>query len=154
MKLRQKLGLGAFLCLSFFIVAVAIVRVAGFHYHGMYDDTWVILWSQLEACVAVTMVSLTAFRSFFVATASEKKRASPRQASSSRLYKKHAQSLPKERDLADLTIPSATLTGMRTMISRPLPRTLEYDEEAFLPAYKPKAGQLHYEYYQNHPSPF
>ena len=124
MKLRQKLGLAAFLCLSIFMIIIAIIRISGFIYHNAFDEGWVYLWQQIEACVSVSTISLTAFRSMFVASASRRDReASPWQRSPSsswrrRFYKKSATS-SQARELDDLSIPGATLTGVRTMIGGP-----------------------------------
>ena len=66
-KPSQKLGLGVFLCLSIGMILMAITRLSGVHsYRGSFDEIWILLWQQIEACIAVTMLSLTAFRSVFV----------------------------------------------------------------------------------------
>jgi len=44
----------------------AIVKVAGFHYQGLQDDSWNFFWVQIEASIAVMMGSVTAFRTLFV----------------------------------------------------------------------------------------
>ncbi|KAI9796329.1 MAG: hypothetical protein M1835_004320 [Candelina submexicana] len=121
-KPRQKLILGIFLCLNLFMVITASVRVSGIKSHGTFDDIWLVLWLHIEACVAVAMISLTAFRSAFVVSQSSRsqrqvaKRAwyssSVEAVKRSRAQRRHdeeaAQELPK--------IPSATLTGIRTFI--------------------------------------
>lgn len=122
-KMRQKLGLAAFLCLSIFMIIIAIIRISGFIYHNAFDEGWVYLWQQIEACVSVSTISLTAFRSMFVANASRRDREiSPWQKSPGtswrRRYKKSATS-SQGRELDNLSIPSATLTGMRTVIGGP-----------------------------------
>ncbi len=75
MKPKQKFGLGFFLCLSVFMMMVAIVRISALRTKaplapGMtidaIDPTWKLFWQQTEASIAVLMVSFTAFRSFFV----------------------------------------------------------------------------------------
>ncbi|KAL8699566.1 MAG: hypothetical protein Q9201_005933 [Fulgogasparrea decipioides] len=66
-KTRQKLGIGAFLCLSVVMVIVAIVKASGIRTSvDSFDLVWEIFWQQIEACVAVLMVSFTAFRSIFI----------------------------------------------------------------------------------------
>lgn len=118
-KPRQKLGLGVFLCLSVCMIIVAIIRIGGLHYHGAFDNTWIFLWQQVESCVAVAMVSLTAFRSVFVANASRrlgKKEVSPWLPYTPKVFRSHRKHASDEQALDELTIPSATMTGMRTFI--------------------------------------
>ncbi|KAL9047918.1 MAG: hypothetical protein Q9162_007912 [Coniocarpon cinnabarinum] len=69
---RQKVGLGMTLCLSLVMAVVALIRIAGIRLpEGEVDIVWVSFWEQLECNVAVWMVSMTAFRSFFVTTGQE-----------------------------------------------------------------------------------
>lgn len=70
---RQKLGLGAFLCLSIFMCITAAIRVSGFLYQRAFDGSWIRLRREVEACVAVTMIFLTALRSVFVGHAPKPK---------------------------------------------------------------------------------
>ena len=118
MKPRQKFGLAAFLCLSICMIVVAIIRVSGLHYHGKFDNTWIFLWQQVESCVAVTMLSLTAFRSFFVASRPSGNKAREWVPSTGRLLGRHKRSGFKEQRLDDLAIPSATLTGFSGVLNR------------------------------------
>ncbi|KAI9689399.1 MAG: hypothetical protein M1822_010050 [Bathelium mastoideum] len=54
------------LCLSIFMIVIAIVRVAAFLLPGHVTDTvWLFFWQTMEAAVAVIMVALTGFRSLF-----------------------------------------------------------------------------------------
>ncbi|KAI4112803.1 MAG: hypothetical protein LQ338_008272 [Usnochroma carphineum] len=77
---RRKVALGTTVCLSVFTVVCSIVRVSGGNtVNGQIDSSWVILWLQIEAAVAVMMVSTTAFRALFVAERSQKQE-SPRYA--------------------------------------------------------------------------
>ena len=120
-KSRQKFGLAAFLCLNICMIIIAIVRVSGLRYRGKFDNSWVHMWQQLEACIAVTMLSLTAFRSVFVAAkpSLNNKRASPWVPSTGRLLGRHKKSgTANEQCLDDLTIPSATLTGLSRVFTR------------------------------------
>lgn len=64
------------LCLSLVMVLVAIIRTAGIKFAGTVDIIWVQFWAQQECSIAVIMVSVVAFRSFFVAGAAAKR--SPR----------------------------------------------------------------------------
>lgn len=71
MKPKQQLGLGIFLCLSVIMTIIAIIRISGYRFHGVgirgsVDSTWAFFWLYLEACVAVIMSSITAFRSLFI----------------------------------------------------------------------------------------
>ena len=111
----QKMGLAAFLCLNVFMAVLAIVRLSGIQSQG----SWNVFWQQMETNIAVTMVSLTAFRSLYVAEAS---RASDRQSpkgwvpSTARLN--FMRKVRGGRDSSDRLpdIPNATMTGMRTAI--------------------------------------
>ena len=112
MKTRQKLGWATFLCLSICMIVVAIIRVSGLYYHGTIDNTWIFLWQQVESCVAVTMLSLTAFRSVFIAGRSGGNNAREWVPSTRRLLDRHKRFAPDAQRLDGLTVPSATLTGM------------------------------------------
>ena len=119
MKTRQNLGLATFLCLSICMIIVAIIRVSGLHYRGTFDNTWIFLLQQVESCVAVTMLSLTAFRSVFVAGRSSGNKARGWVPSTRRLLGRHKRSAFDAQRLDDLTIPSATLTGMSKILDQP-----------------------------------
>ncbi|MCJ1471802.1 hypothetical protein MMC13_000443 [Lambiella insularis] len=73
-KPRQKLFLGIFLSLNIFMAIVACVRVSGLEINATFDEIWLFVWQQIEACVAVAMLSGTAFRSIFVSSASSRAR--------------------------------------------------------------------------------
>ena len=101
------------------MIIMAIVRIVGINYHGAFDNSWLYLWQQVEACTAVTMISVTAFRSIFAANASgrlRKNRPKPWQPSVSRFGRRHKRKIHDDQDLEDLTIPSATLTSMKSVI--------------------------------------
>ena len=120
MQAQQKLGLAAFLCLQVLMIIVAIIRISGFIYHNAFDEGWVYMWQQIEACVSVSTISLTAFRIMFVASNSRRER-SPWQWTDSfrkRFYKKSSQTT-STGELDDVRIPGGTLTGMRTAIGAP-----------------------------------
>lgn len=70
MKTTQKLGIGAFLCLSFCMIIVACIRFSGQRVRGSSIDVWQYFWLEVEACVPVCMISLTAFRSVFASNLS------------------------------------------------------------------------------------
>ena len=115
LKLRQKLGLALFLCLSFVMIIVAAIRMSGIRASGgtTEDIVWAVLWHQVEACIAVIMVSIITFRSAVVAESSRKSRR-PWYSPAESLWKRRKQSGEKVGSLPD--IPSATLTGMNTLI--------------------------------------
>lgn len=65
--LQRKLMLGGILSLSIFTMIVSIVRIAGADLpNGMVDSAWVNFWLQIEAAVAVIVISISAYRSLFV----------------------------------------------------------------------------------------
>ena len=48
------------------MAVVSAIRVGGERYKGNYDFSWLFFWLQVEACIAVSVVSLTAFPAVFV----------------------------------------------------------------------------------------
>lgn len=65
MKASDKFGVGVFLCLSVVTAVIAIIRVSVYHVRrrfGFLDVTWVFLWLYLQACIAIIIARLTAFR--------------------------------------------------------------------------------------------
>lgn len=121
-KPRQKFFLGIFLSLNLFMAITASVRVSGLKSHGTFDEVWLFLWQQIEACVAVAMISLTAFRSVYVASAASRARMQgarkPWYSSTVELINRRRKQRPQDEEaMRGLpTIPSATLTGMGTFI--------------------------------------
>ncbi len=115
-SLRQKFALWGILCLSIFTMITAVVRVAGGNIsHGQVDSAWAIFWLQVEAAVAVIVVSMTAFRELFIAHKASKHR-SPNQQnglSSRSIWSKRVRSHDKS-----LTVPSPLFTGVRTYIGQ------------------------------------
>ena len=61
----QKIGVCIFLCLSIVMIAIAIIRITGSDSPILVDNTWISFWLYLEACTAIIMGSMTAFRSLF-----------------------------------------------------------------------------------------
>lgn len=122
MQAEQKLGLAAFLCLQVLMIIIAIIRISGFIYHNAFDEGWVYMWQQIEACVSVSTISLTAFRIMFVASNSRRERSpwqwSSRSSWKRRFFKKNSQAT-STGDLDSVEIPRGTLTGMRTAIGGP-----------------------------------
>lgn len=107
--LRKKLALASVLCLSIFLIIISIIKVAAAHTIGtQVDATWVIFWLQAEAAVAVIAVSITMFRSLFLADGSRNKpQYKPRPSQPPASYRK----LWTRRDTSQvdsLTVPLAT----------------------------------------------
>ena len=116
---RQKIGLGIMLSLSLVTAILSVASFSGVHLRGEeVDIVWLAFWQHQECCVAVVMVSIVAFRSFFVSK-TQRVEKSPRYTST--YWKRRV--LGKKSDASDESIqnglpsiPSATLTGMRTYI--------------------------------------
>ena len=86
-KTRQKLGIGAFLCLSVVMIIVAIIRASGIRTSAdSFNLVWELFWQQVEACAAVLMVSLIAFRSIFLSSKHKVDRKDGRPGIFQRLY--------------------------------------------------------------------
>lgn len=127
-----KLGLAIFLCLSIFMAICAIIRIAGFHYKGVEDDTWEFFWQQTEGAVAVMMASITAFRTLFVKQTNnpdDTTSRSPAESLLHRLYMRFqslARAQPDEKPMSIESrpifnlpkLPSPIFTGMRTFVRR------------------------------------
>ena len=97
------------------MVIIACIRSPGIRL-GLATPIWQVFWLEVETCVAVCMVSLTAFRSVFASEASNLKGAHNRPWYSSTVAKIRRRK-QQDRDLGILpSIPSATLSGMRTVI--------------------------------------
>ena len=125
-KLRQKFIVGLFLCLNLLMVVVAAIRVSNLIFRGNLDLVWLFIWSLMEACVAVSMISLTVFRSAFVDSESSRARRradkKPWYSSTIDAIKRNkAHRLSDEEGIqgqSEIRIPSATLTGMRSFIQK------------------------------------
>ncbi len=98
------------------MVIIACIRSLGVRQASSAITIWQVFWLEAETCVAVCMVSLTAFRSVFSSEASNLKSANFRPWYSSTVAKIRKRK-QQDHDLGILpTIPSATLSGMRTFI--------------------------------------
>ena len=125
LSLRQKIGLGIMLSLSLVTGILGVAAFAGVHLRGKeVDIVWLAFWQHQECCVAVIMVSITAFRSFII-NKERRKENNPRYTST--YWKRKMHLAGKSADSDDTAysekrglpeIPSATLTGMRTVIER------------------------------------
>lgn len=115
--------LGIFLCLSICMIVIAIVRVSGLRIQkkNNIDIQWELFWQDVEATVAVIMVSITAFRSLLSMKALKARENKQRSWVSYRrklLVRKFNKVSEDETDIEQLrSIPRATLTGIRTFIN-------------------------------------
>ncbi|KAI4142975.1 MAG: hypothetical protein L6R39_004759 [Caloplaca ligustica] len=123
-SLRRKLILGGVLSLSIFTMIVCIVRIAGSDLpNGLVDSIWVNFWLQIEAAVAVMIVSITAYRSLFV-NDKFSHRKSPRQYTTNStlrrrlLWSRRGKGEREGMQLPTLAVPDPALTGVRTVIRR------------------------------------
>ena len=97
---------------------VASVRMSGLHAgaSSTVDLIWELFWQEVECCIAVMMVSFITFRTAFVGKSSPRKVRqwySPRK----NIWNRKVNTIDDEHKFDNLpTIPSATLTGMRTFI--------------------------------------
>ena len=113
-SLRQKIGIGSFLCLSLIMIIIAITRIS--RVHASDFNIWAIFLQQVEACIAVLMLSLTAVRTLYVPAKN-----SQGQQKHKTSYSHRKRLWPSSKSLQDeryieLSVPRATLTGMRTVI--------------------------------------
>ena len=117
---HQKLIIGIFLSLNIFITITAALRLPGLKYHGSFDMVWLFIWQYIQACVAVLMVSITGFRSVYVSSQTARKEPANKPWYSSTVAAIRRRRELDRRDEESIpglpTIPSATLTGMRTFI--------------------------------------
>ena len=70
LELERKMALGVVLCLSIFMIILAIIRFSlvdiQLESGGSLPDTiWLFFWQSIESVVAIIMVPLTAFRSLY-----------------------------------------------------------------------------------------
>ena len=117
MKTTQKLGIGAFLSLSFCMIIVASIRFSGLQVKGSSIDVWQYFWLEVEACVAVCMISLTAFRSVFALNSSNANAVKARPLYSSTIERNRER---RQHALELVGLPtkpkSITVSGMPTFI--------------------------------------
>lgn len=132
-SIRQKLGVGAFLTLNTCVAIVCIVRVSATENRGSYNPTWGFFWQQAEASMAITMLSLTAFRSLFGSEhfSTHQERPKPRYRSTiERIQYGIGRVSQKSHNSKSLpTMPSATATGMRTFFCDVSVTDTQFSEE-------------------------
>lgn len=104
------------------MIIVAIIRVSGLHDRkaNAIDLVWEYHWQWVEVCIAILMVSVTAFRSFFIQHSGRNQSPPKRpwysgiKAAVAKYSYTSSGIEPPDRELP--TIPGATMTGMRTFI--------------------------------------
>ncbi len=74
---RKKLALGSSLCLTVFVIAATVVRLAGMSNGSAIDSVWSVFWQFVAACVALVVNSATALRVLFVGGRSGRRDAKP-----------------------------------------------------------------------------
>lgn len=120
MATREKIILGATLCLSICMIIATLIRFSGIGVSGSIDITWNIFWMFVEGCIAVIMVSFTVFRSLFTKDGFKfpQRKAKPMWSSREWLRNRKLWEANKNEINDNLpAIPSAALTGMRTITS-------------------------------------
>lgn len=111
---NQKILFGIFLCLSLFMIMIAIVRIS-----GVKVLLWILFWLEIEATVAVIMVSITAFRSLLGMKAIRSREKKERAGYWYRQQRQSKEKIDSSSDSNEVQLPSipgATLTGIRTLI--------------------------------------
>ena len=115
MQLRRKLLLGAILCPGIITIACSIVRVCAIGFaHGQVDSNCSLLWIQVEAAVAVIVISVSAIKKLFSPGKSHRRKC-PKQTSVSRAW---IWSRRKSIDDRLPFIPGPTLTGVQSFLHR------------------------------------
>ncbi|MCJ1317351.1 hypothetical protein MMC15_002674 [Xylographa vitiligo] len=122
-KPRQKSGLLVSLCLSISMIVVALIRTTVTpQVNRVQDVPYELLLFQLEGCIAVLMASVSAFRSLFASHGSRAVRQKPQFLWSSRHQlwnggKTKLRAGTEGRTNGLPSIPSATMTGLRTFVN-------------------------------------
>lgn len=122
---RQKFALGISLCLSIVMIVVAVIRISAFRLtNGEVDIVWLAFWQQQECSIAVTVVSISAFRSLFVAASTNKLKGRPLRQSVNnwkrRIERRRLGPTTDEKQMPITSVlpqvPSPTLTGMSSVL--------------------------------------
>ena len=121
----QKAGLGVFLCLSIVMASFALTRVSKIRDVVSIDIVWEFFWQYLETAVAVIMGSLTVVRSLLVYQIKRGQVHSPAGARPlgqsyyrRRFLYRRKKNFELESQEGLPSVPSATMTGLRTFIRR------------------------------------
>lgn len=119
-KFRTKVALGLCLCMSIVVMIISIIQVAGIRVPGRskLDLVWVVYWQMIEALVAIIIVCLTAFRSFFIQNRSRNQSPpkKPWYSGIRAVWGNKSSGVTTEEQHELPQIPGGTLTGMRTFI--------------------------------------
>ncbi|KAM0795151.1 hypothetical protein BDR22DRAFT_920939 [Usnea florida] len=107
-SIRRKLALGGILCLSACTMIISIIKVAGGNTtDGGVDTSWVLFWYEIEAAIAIIVVSVSAFRALFIAHQAMKYRSPAENGSSWNIWSRKSKgSRPEE-----LPVPPAQVLG-------------------------------------------
>jgi hypothetical protein len=121
-KPRQKFWLLTSLCLSMSMVVIGLVRASGITPGGAetQDVPYELFLQQLEGCISVLMASVSAFRSLFASESRRVQRSPPRFVMSvnQKLWNRRKNDNADGKPSNGLpSIPSATMTGLRTFIN-------------------------------------
>lgn len=135
-KTRQKIGLLLSLCLSVVMIIIGLVRCSLIpRVNAVQDVPYESFLLQLEGSIAVLMASVSVFRSLFASESSRAARKKPNMRWTARgIPWRREKRSPGESVLETNglpSIPSATMTGLRTFIrGGPKPTSLrsEFDE--------------------------
>ena len=117
LNLHRKLSIAAVVCLSLFMVAIALVRGISAGIIGTDNYAWTFFWVQVEASISVTTACPIAFRSVFLLNHNSKNspnrdRGNEGQRSTrGNFWRRVSPGLP------GINV-GATLTGMRTIIGK------------------------------------
>ncbi|KAE8825672.1 hypothetical protein HRS9139_08782 [Pyrenophora teres f. teres] len=128
----QKIALMSSLCLTVFMMATTVTRLAGLIYNEMVDTIWEIYWTLISGEVGVFLAAATAFRSFFVARKASKNGTPQQQAQRffsasfvAKFNRKKRSTLDdtmdshKEKGIFGLPrVPRPQITGLRTFIDK------------------------------------
>ncbi|RAH69472.1 uncharacterized protein BO66DRAFT_471976 [Aspergillus aculeatinus CBS 121060] len=129
LRTLTKLGIGCFVCLSGFMFACSIIRAAGTYYRNALDYPWQVFWLHAEACIGVTMASITAYRSTLIGSNEVSDRVRGYLSRIKRTWKQRTdgsevESRPRTAPVHDKNrwgfprIPRGTITGLRSVLGR------------------------------------
>ena len=113
-RLRQRIGMGSFLSLSVIMIVIAIIRMS--RVHASDFEIWAPFWQQIEASIAILMLSMTAFRTLYISakSAHEQQRNKTNYAYGKRLWPS-SKKLQDER-YKELNGPGYSSTGLPTIV--------------------------------------
>jgi hypothetical protein len=142
MRLRQKVTVGSFLCLSLVVIAMALVSVSDLPRMNAIDaPVYILFWQYMKASVAILMASLTAFPNMFVLQKEKKTREErmKRPVYSWQNWGHRTKSNDAEEGLPE--VPRAIITGIRSFI-RGYDRTAIEKSEYFSDVESSRTSQI------------